>query len=105
MSPSDVHSATSSISYLLGWIGVSGLLQIGIIWLHDRRRVKREGKKEGAMAEKIKTLETERIADRRIMENYGKALERIANEIGALGRQFAAFSGVANGIDYRKEGG
>lgn len=104
MSPSDIHSATSNISYFLGYIGSAGALNLGTIIGWEKWKARRRGREEGTMEQKMRDLEEKRSEDRKTIEGYGKSLEKIAEDVGALARQIAAFTGVANGIDYRKGG-
>lgn len=104
MSPSGIQSATTSVSYLIGAIGGSGVLNLSLIVGWEKWKARRKGKEEGIMEQKMKELETKHTEDRETIKGFKETLERISAEVSGLAVRMAAFTGVANGIDYRKGG-
>lgn len=104
MSPSDIHSATANIFSLLAAIGGGGAFNIGILFGWEKWRARRKGKQEGTMEQKVKNLEDWRAEDREVINGFKDTLESISSQTNKLALQFAAYTQIANGVDYRKRG-
>lgn len=104
MSPSDIHSATISVNYLIGAITGGGVFNLSLIAGWEKWRAWRKGKQEGTMEQKMKDLEEKNKEDREVIRGFKETLENISREVSGLAVRMAAFTGVANGIDYRRKG-